>query len=121
MLILQPHQYGGTWAFYVIAPIILLGFVACLWWIVRGAIGVFGPGAAVRSQKASPLKAGRAAARFHRAAGISTMATSLPGRGTGRASSRGMVSLRKFVERAERRWIRLAECEVTRRCRITQR
>jgi hypothetical protein len=31
----------------------------------------------------------RAAARFHRAAGISTMAASLPGRGTGRAASRG--------------------------------
>jgi len=27
----------------------------------------------------------------------------------------------KFVERAERRWIRLTECDVTRRCRITQR
>jgi IS6 family transposase len=31
------------------------------------------------------------------------------------------VSLRKFVERAGRRWIRLTECDVTRRCRITQR
>ena len=27
----------------------------------------------------------------------------------------------KFVEGAERRWIRLTECDVTRRCRITQR
>jgi hypothetical protein len=34
-------QYGGTWAFYVIAPVILCGVVACLWWIVKGAIGVF--------------------------------------------------------------------------------
>jgi hypothetical protein len=87
MLILQPHQYGGTWVFYVIAPIMFFGLLACLWWIVRGAIGVFGPGAA-GSQKASPLKAVRAAARFHRAAGISTMASSLPGHGTGRAASR---------------------------------
>jgi hypothetical protein len=57
----ESHQYGGTWLFYVIAPVILLGAVACLWWIVRGAIAVFGPGAAVGSQNASPLKAVRAA------------------------------------------------------------
>jgi hypothetical protein len=35
---MEPHQYGGTWAFYVIAPVILCGVVACLSWIVRGAI-----------------------------------------------------------------------------------
>jgi hypothetical protein len=30
--------------FYVIAPVILCGIAACLWWIVDGALGVFGPG-----------------------------------------------------------------------------
>ena len=35
------RQYGGTWVFYVIAPAILCGVVACLWWIVKGSIGVF--------------------------------------------------------------------------------
>ena len=83
-LVMPLHQYGGDWLFYVIAPIILLGAVACLWWIVRGAIGVFGPGAAVGSQKASPLKAVRSRAPFDQAAGISTMPASLLGRGTGR-------------------------------------
>jgi hypothetical protein len=38
----EAHQYGGTWAFYVIAPLILCGVVASLWLIVKGAIGVFG-------------------------------------------------------------------------------
>ena len=42
MLVPELHQYGGTWVFYVIAPIILCGVVASLWWIVKGAIGVFG-------------------------------------------------------------------------------
>ena len=42
MLIVEPYQYGGTWAFYVIAPLILCGVVASLWLIVKGAIGVFG-------------------------------------------------------------------------------
>jgi hypothetical protein len=84
MLVSESHQYGGTWVFYVIAPIILFGSVACLWWIVRGAIGVFGPDATVGSQKASPLKAVRAAAPYLQAAEISTMPTSLLGRGTGR-------------------------------------
>ena len=48
MLVAEPmfmpevHQYGGTWIFYVIAPIILCGFVFSLWWIVKGALGVFG-------------------------------------------------------------------------------
>ena len=42
MLVAETHQYGGTWVFYVIAPVILCGVVACLWWIVKGAIGVFG-------------------------------------------------------------------------------
>ena len=88
MLVSESHQYGASWVFYVIAPIILCGAVACLWWIVRGAIGVFGPGAAIGSQKASPLKAMRAAASFHQAAGISTMPASLLGRGIGRPSSR---------------------------------
>jgi hypothetical protein len=40
MLVPEAHPYGGTWAFYVIAPVILCGVVACLWWIVKGAIGV---------------------------------------------------------------------------------
>jgi hypothetical protein len=71
MLVPESHQYGGAWVFYVIAPIILFGFVASLWWIVRGAIAVFGPGAAVGSRKALPLKP-----------------DSLLGRGIGRASSR---------------------------------
>ena len=85
MLIVESHQYGGNWVFYVIAPIILLGSIACLWWIVRGAIGVFGPGTtAVGSQKASPLKPVRSRAPFDQAAGISTMPASLLGRGTGR-------------------------------------
>jgi len=35
------HKHGGTWVFYVIAPVILCGVVACLWWMVKGAIGVF--------------------------------------------------------------------------------
>jgi hypothetical protein len=73
MLVSESNQYGGTWVFYVIAPIILLGSIACLWWIVKGATGVFGPGAAVGSQKASPLKAVRSAAPFREAGGISTM------------------------------------------------
>ena len=42
MLVPEVHQYGGTWAFYVIAPLILCGVVASLWLIVKGAIGVFG-------------------------------------------------------------------------------
>ena len=42
MLVEEAHQHGGTWIFYVIAPVILCGAVACLWWIVRGAIAVFG-------------------------------------------------------------------------------
>jgi len=42
MLVPEAHQYGGTWAFYVIAPLILCGVVASLWLIVKGAIGVFG-------------------------------------------------------------------------------
>jgi hypothetical protein len=87
MWLLQSHQSGGTWVFYVIAPIILLGVVACLWWFVRGAIAVFGPGAAAGSQKGLPLlKAARARAPFHQAAGISTMPAF--GRATGRPASR---------------------------------
>ena len=39
---LVSHQREGTWLFYVIAPIMLCGVVACLWWIVKGAIGTFG-------------------------------------------------------------------------------
>ena len=42
MLVPEAHHYGGTWAFYVIAPVILCGVVASLWLIVKGAIGVFG-------------------------------------------------------------------------------
>ena len=42
MLVEEAHQHGGTWIFYVIAPVILCSAVACLWWIVRGAIAVFG-------------------------------------------------------------------------------
>ena len=43
MLVPEAHPYGGgTWAFYVIAPLILCGVVASLWWIVKGAIGVLG-------------------------------------------------------------------------------
>jgi hypothetical protein len=43
MLVQEAHQCsGGTWAFYVIAPLILCGVVASLWLIVTGAMGVFG-------------------------------------------------------------------------------
>ena len=45
MCVLVPsevHPYGGTWALYMIAPVILCGVVASLWLIVKGAIGVFG-------------------------------------------------------------------------------
>src|SRR5215467_8104363 len=42
MFVPDVHQYGGTWVFYVVAPVVLCGVVACLWWIVKGAIGVFG-------------------------------------------------------------------------------
>ena len=43
MLVTEAHQYsGGTWAFYLITPLILCGVVASLWLIVTGAIGVFG-------------------------------------------------------------------------------
>jgi hypothetical protein len=80
MLIVESHQYGGTWVFYVIAPIILFGSVLCVWWIVKGAMGVFGPGAAVGSQKASLLKAVRPP--------DGTALASLLGRSIGRASSR---------------------------------
>jgi hypothetical protein len=38
----EAHQYGGTWVFYVIVPLMLCGVVASLWLIVKGAIGVFG-------------------------------------------------------------------------------
>ena len=41
MLIPEVHK-GGTWIFYVIAPVILCGFVFSLWWIIKGALGVFG-------------------------------------------------------------------------------
>jgi hypothetical protein len=37
----EAHQYGGTWALFVIAPLILCGVVASLWLIVKGALGVF--------------------------------------------------------------------------------
>jgi hypothetical protein len=42
MLVEIAHRYGGTWVLYVLAPLVLCGVVACLWWIVKGAIGVFG-------------------------------------------------------------------------------
>jgi hypothetical protein len=42
MLVVEAHHYGGTWLFYVIAPVVLCGAVASLWWIVKGAIGIFG-------------------------------------------------------------------------------
>ena len=44
MLAREGHQYRGAWAwaFYVIAPLVLCGVVASLWFIVKGAIGVFG-------------------------------------------------------------------------------
>jgi hypothetical protein len=42
MWVVETHQYGGTWVLYVIAPTILFGVIACLRWIVKGAIGVFG-------------------------------------------------------------------------------
>jgi hypothetical protein len=42
MVVVEAHHYGGTWVFYVIAPLILCGAVASLWWIVRGAIALFG-------------------------------------------------------------------------------
>lgn len=42
MLVPEIHPYGETWVFYVITPVILCGVVACLWWIVKGAAGVFG-------------------------------------------------------------------------------
>jgi hypothetical protein len=50
MLVPEVHQYGGTgtWLFYVIVPVVLCGVVACLWWIVKGAIGAFGRHAAKR-------------------------------------------------------------------------
>jgi hypothetical protein len=38
----EAHHCGGTWVLYVIAPVMLCGVVGCLWWIVKGAIGVFG-------------------------------------------------------------------------------
>jgi hypothetical protein len=44
MLGMVSHHYGGTWVFYVITPVILFGAIACLWWIIRGATAVFGPG-----------------------------------------------------------------------------
>jgi hypothetical protein len=43
MLVPEVHQYvgtWGTWALYVIAPLLLCGVVASLWLIVKGAIGV---------------------------------------------------------------------------------
>jgi len=42
MWVVETHQYGGTWVLYVIAPTILFGVIACVRWIVKGAIGVFG-------------------------------------------------------------------------------
>jgi hypothetical protein len=35
-----PHDYGSTWVFYVIVPVILSGIVAGMWLMVRGAIGL---------------------------------------------------------------------------------
>jgi hypothetical protein len=37
-----PHDYGNSWVFFVIVPIMLVGFVGCLWLIVKGATGLFG-------------------------------------------------------------------------------
>jgi hypothetical protein len=78
-LVMELHHYGGTWVFYVIAPIILCGAVACLWWIVRGAIGVFGqtPQEDHRMRRPEAVRA----APFHQVAGISTMPVSVLGRG----------------------------------------
>jgi hypothetical protein len=42
MWVVETHQYGGTWVLYVIAPTILFGTIACVRWIVKGTIGVFG-------------------------------------------------------------------------------
>jgi hypothetical protein len=59
-MLVEPHHYGGTWVFYVIAPPILCGVVACLWWIVRGVIAVFDPTPGGGwSKKAAPLDAAR--------------------------------------------------------------
>ena len=41
ILVVEARHHGGTWIFYVIAPLVLCGAVACFWWIVRGAIAVF--------------------------------------------------------------------------------
>src|SRR5262249_33971422 len=51
----EPHQYGVTWAFYVVAAVVLCGLVASLWLIVKGAIGVFGQ--TPRSERRSALHA----------------------------------------------------------------
>jgi hypothetical protein len=42
MLMADAHRYGGAWVFYVIAPVMLCGVLACLWLIIRGALGIFG-------------------------------------------------------------------------------
>jgi hypothetical protein len=42
MIVGIPHNYGNSWVFFVIVPVILCGFLACLWLIVRGAIGLLG-------------------------------------------------------------------------------
>ena len=39
-MVVEAYRHGG-WILYVIAPVILCGGVASLWWIVRGAIAVF--------------------------------------------------------------------------------
>jgi hypothetical protein len=44
-MLVPRHQHGGAGCFNVIAPVILCGIAACLWWIVEGALGVFGPDA----------------------------------------------------------------------------
>jgi len=41
-IFVEPHNYGNSWIFYVIVPIIFFGIVAGLWLIVRGAIGLLG-------------------------------------------------------------------------------
>jgi hypothetical protein len=42
MLVVGARHHGGTWIFYVIAQLALCGAVACFWWIIRGAIALFG-------------------------------------------------------------------------------
>jgi len=76
MLVMETHQQGGTWVFYVLAPVILGGTVACLWWIARGAIALFGN--ASRSARAEMVSVSRRVASGFCLPGVQPSSSAVP-------------------------------------------